>query len=343
MAAASNFTNRDSNQTSQLGKKESFEVVFGEYIAGLQGSVGESTRANYFHLVTLYCKDTIFSKSIADISHKEIHELLTKVSLAPLNLRPGTVNTLRSRLSAVFNYAVATGRCEMNPVRLVKPHKPKKAGDSQVSEPWTPSEVADAIRAFAGTELELFLDFSLFLGLRKGETLGLTWADVDFSRAIVKITKSHSQRRKLVDGFVVATETTGLAKTSSSIRTLPLPSSLKEKLQALAIVEHPSPQAPIISRNGLHWPISRLGKEFKAICKTHSLRPIRIHDLRHTSAVLGLLGNAPLEAVSQSLGHSGVEITKRFYAQQVSTFPKIFVDGVERALSEKSEQILGTR
>lgn len=43
-------------------------------------------------------------------------------------------------------------------------------------------------------------------------------------------------------------------------------------------------------------------------------RYIRIHDLRHTSAVLALQAGVPLEAVAQALGHTGVEITKAVYA-----------------------------
>lgn len=49
---------------------------------------------------------------------------------------------------------------------------------------------------------------------------------------------------------------------------------------------------------------------------------------------------APLEAVSQSLGHSGVDVTKRFYAKQVSTYPVAFLAAIEIYLDANREAVL---
>ena len=60
-----------------------------------------------------------------------------------------------------------------------------------------------------------------------------------------------------------------------------------------------------------------LDKGYKKLVAEAGLRPIRFHDLRHTSAHLGLIAGARLESVSQSLGHSRIDTTKRIYARSV--------------------------
>jgi integrase len=68
---------------------------------------------------------------------------------------------------------------------------------------------------------------------------------------------------------------------------------------------------------------SNMSYRYKQFIKRNKLRHIRIHDLRHTSAVLALTSGMPLEAVSQGLGHSRLDITKDVYAPHV---PKLNED-----------------
>ena len=311
-----------------------FEQLLLDYVSQLSGTICETSRANYYHLVSLYCRDSLFTRKVASLGIADFQRLLYGLANAPKNLRPGTINTLRSRLIALFNYGLQIGACQINPVKLVKPAKAFSQSSSTVSEPWSVSEANLARKVFEGTRLEIFLDFALYLGLRKGEILALTWADLDLEPGLVRITKSYSQRRTLLEGKIVTSESNGETKTASSIRSLPIPGPLLKKLRGKFTTERPNAVSPVVALNGRHWSISNLAKEYRRICNDGNLRLIRIHDIRHTSAVLSLLGNAPLEAVSQALGHTGVEVTKRYYAKRVSTFPQLFSSGVEKALSD---------
>jgi integrase len=64
------------------------------------------------------------------------------------------------------------------------------------------------------------------------------------------------------------------------------------------------------------------------------LRRIRIHDLRHTSAVLGLEAGVRLEAVSQALGHTRVDVTKSIYAPYVQVLADEFTTALDDSLNE---------
>jgi integrase len=340
MEAALSKESPQLNRELRQPLRPTFGSVFHEYIDSLFGSVAENTRANYFHLVTLYCEAGLFHKYIEGVTVDDIQSILHELATPERAIRIGTINTLRARLNGIFTFALKRGYVESNPVSLVRR---LSAGDlrlSQVSEPWSPAEALAALKAFESTELDTFVRLALFLGLRKGEILALTWSDLDLRKKSVWITKSLSQRRHLEAGKVRSSEIVGPTKTNSSIRVLPLPADLCNYLATQMANVNAKSDTYVVNRNGSQYPIARLGKVFKSICQQNALRQIRIHDMRHTSAVLSLLGEAPLEAVSQSLGHTGIEVTKRFYAQRVSSFPIAFVAGIEAALQrEKNLQL----
>jgi integrase len=328
-ASSHSSTNRNASQ--------SFKELIETYISDLVSKVSESTRANYLHLLLLYTPYELLIKEPSAISNKEIEVVLAE--LTGKGVRAGTVNTYRSRLSATFNFGIRNGACKGNPVASVRRARPSSNLSSAVSEPWSVSEVRQALTALVGHRLELFIHLAIFAGLRKGEILALTWRDIDFENSTLRVNKSLSQRRYL-DGTRIRTrESIGETKTSSSVRVIPLSGTTLNLLSSHRSNFDANAEHHLCSRSkGQPYPISTLGKDFKRFCFEEGIRQIRIHDLRHTSAVLSLMGNAPLEAVSEALGHSSVEVTKRFYAKRVSTFPSLFVSGVHEALKFKESK-----
>lgn len=81
----------------------------------------------------------------------------------------------------------------------------------------------------------------------------------------------------------------------------------------------------------------------------HGIRQIRVHDMRHSFGTIALEGEAPIEAVSQAMGHSDIGITKKIYAPNVQglseralkAFEGLVMPGVEVILpvSQPSEEI----
>ena len=67
----------------------------------------------------------------------------------------------------------------------ILPQKEKK----EVSIP-TDEEVKALLEYTKGTRLHLLIAFSVFLGLRRSETLAIQWKDIDFSKGTVSINKA---------------------------------------------------------------------------------------------------------------------------------------------------------
>ena len=70
-----------------------------------------------------------------------------------------------------------------------------------------------------------------------------------------------------------------------------------------------------------------VSREFDRLIARHQLRRIRLHDLRHTSASLGLESGESLVEVSRRLGHSSITVTADIYSH---VSPLVAKDSAER-------------
>ena len=57
-----------------------------------------------------------------------------------------------------------------------------------------------------------------------------------------------------------------------------------------------------------------MSRHFDRLVARHGLPRIRLHDLRHTSASIGLASGESLLEVSRRLGHSSITVTADIYS-----------------------------
>lgn len=89
-------------------------------------------------------------------------------------------------------------------------------------------------------QIQVLLELAIYTGMRKGEILALTWADIDFDQDTVSITKSASP----VKGKILIKA----PKTKSSRRVVTIPHSLTERLDQLR-----QAQAAYRAQVGEYW------------------------------------------------------------------------------------------
>lgn len=305
-----------------------------EYIHYKKARVRPNTAADYKHQLQLWVMPTLGDKLASSITAKDVIALLHK--LDDQGLSSSTVNTVRARLSTFFEYAVLMEQADANPCKKVESFRFN--GKSLIQKPWSLDETREALAKARGTELELFLNFAVFLGMRKGEILALRWGDVNFEEGWVQIDKTRSNRRVLSDlGEIEIRDITNDPKTFSGFRRLPVPPPLlvallseRERRQK---ANQSTSEADYLVRGvgGGKLSVSLLTRYWTNFCAEQGLRRIRIHDIRHTSILQALEGGARLEEASQGAGHSSVEVTKRIYARYVPGL----ANGFAMALAER--------
>ncbi len=151
---------------------------------------------------------------------------------------------------------------------------------------------------------------ALYTGIRIGELCALRWDDVDLDNGILHI--NHTLQR-LHDYSGSSTDKTRVVistpKTESSIRMIPLPSFLIERLSAFVS----SPECFIL--RGTKKPEEKRSylyfyKRQLSIC---GLPEYTFHAIRHTFATRCVEEGVDIKSLSEILGHSNVKITMNRY------------------------------
>jgi integrase len=189
---------------------------------------------------------------------------------------------------------------------------------------WSRTEVRKFLRAAEGDGLHAAWRLILY-GLRRGEVLGLRWADVDLKAKTLAVV----QARVLVD-YKVRIEP---PKSRNGKRTLPLDDELVPALTELrkrqARESEAAGTAYQAGLDDLDWyapgdervVTDELGvpvhpewysDEFGRLLKRARPRKIRLHDSRHTTLFLtSLQAGVPVHVAAARLGHADPSITLR--------------------------------
>ena len=159
-------------------------------------------------------------------------------------------------------------------------------------------------------------------GIREGELLALTPADLDFERGTVTINKSYQR----IDGRDVVTE----PKTPKSNRVIKMPDFLVEEMkeykQSLYKIGDKERLFPI-TKNYLHREMTR-GADAAGV------KRIRIHDLRHSHISLLIEMGYSAVAIADRVGHESINITYNY----AHLFPSTQTDMADKLNNFRKEQ-----
>jgi len=245
--------------------------------------------------------------------------IAAKTTGAAKPLRASTLTNILSVLRTVMSKAVEHGDLTRNPChnlgRLLGRVKRQQADEVGHVSSWTRDEVGTLLAVARAKEPIFFpvLVFLLSTGCRRGEALGLKWADVNFDERRIHI------RRALVRGRL------GTPK-SGRARFVVLSQALADVLRDLlaqrqrATLRGQWPETPdfvFCSQTGgllNERNVSRTWDRLRRKAQKAGVRPLRLHDARHTFATLALASHKSIAWVSAQLGHSSPEITLRVYA-----------------------------
>jgi integrase len=157
---------------------------------------------------------------------------------------------------------------------------------------------------------------AVYLGLRRGELLGMRWSNVDLDQEFVQVT--HTLQR--VDGELRFQP----PKTRTSRRTVPLPAPCIEALRAHKVSQDKERllagpkwcDEGMVFSTTIGTPIEpdNLSRSWYVVRKVLGEPPPRFHDMRHTCVSLLLAEGAPPHVVQQIVGHSAIDVTMTIYA-----------------------------
>jgi len=201
---------------------------------------------------------------------------------------------------------------------VVLPQKQKK----EIPIPTT-EEVQKLLEQTEGTRLHLLVLFSVYLGLRRSETIALQWKDIDRENRTVSINKA---RVKDEFGSYVVKST----KPFSGTRTLKLPKAIIE-----ALPEAGAPDSFVIDDS-----VDALDSLFKRM-KDKAGFPYNFHALRHYNASVMLQVGIPNRYARERMGHATENMLVNVYQHTFKDKHEEFDEALEaffNILHQKDEE-----
>jgi integrase len=257
-----------------------------------------STRAEYEGCIRNHLLSRFGALDLGEVTTSVVQAYVAS-ALGSSTLSPSSVRNHLTVLRTMFAVAQTWGLIEDNPVNGVVGPRATRADITFLS----PSEMRQLIEAAPG-KWRALIAAACLLGLRKGELLALRWADVDFTRATVRV--SSTVYRGLLQP----------AKTSSSVRTVPLPDYLAIQLQSLRNASQ-TEAGFVFSENGMPLDARIPNRVLARALRSSGLKPVRFHDLRHSFVAAHIAAGTPVKVIQQLVGHASVQTTMDVYGHLI--------------------------
>jgi integrase len=227
---------------------------------------------------------------VADVTYNDIDRLHQKITKAG---SPYTANRTVAILSKMFSLAVRWHMRETNPCKGVE-----RNTEHHRRRYLTGDELARLVAALANYPDRQAADavsLLLFTGARRGEVLGMRWADVDLTAGIWSKEPSSTKQ--------------------NDHHEVPL-SAPARALLARIEQEQAQPRRPlgefVFPSTGKTGHLVEIKKAWAALLKAAGIKNLRLHDLRHSYASQLASGGASLPLIGALLGHSNPATTARY-------------------------------
>lgn len=185
---------RETNIAAKIAAANSYEAIAREWLDTKAGEWMPAHSAKVRVWLEQHVFPWIGTRPIAELEAPEVLAVLQRL------VKRGTLNTagrIRETVSAIFRYAIATGRCKRNPAADLRDALPKTTAKNfaALTEPSAIAELLRAIEGYGGYPATLAaLRIAPMLFQRPGELRGMTWAELDLDAAEWRI---PAPRRKL--------------------------------------------------------------------------------------------------------------------------------------------------
>ena len=162
----------------------------------------------------------------------------------------------------------------------------------------SPAEAELLLAALANRDRALWAT-ALYAGLRRGELMGLRWCDVDLARGVLEVAQAWDPKEHRMVS----------PKSTAGTRRVPIAAALRAFLVPLSLTAAIDSQRLVFGTGDVPFSASPLYERALRAWRKVGLRPICLHDCRHTFASLMIAAGVNAKALSTFMGHATISIT----------------------------------
>jgi integrase len=260
------------------------------------------TQAEYKAMFRDWVLPELKNRKVSDVTQKDVKGLHRKITAAGKMRR---ANSIKSAISALFNYAIAEKSCQDNPAKGIKGN-PERGRRRYLED-----EEFDRLTKVLGRWREEnkhldsvdAIELAMLTGARRGEILSMKWEDLhhldDPSKAKwhkpATLTKDRRPHEVALSGAAAAV-----------LRRRRDERNADGKVVLLRADDY------VFRGGGSKTHCNTLERDWYIIRAAAGLEDVRFHDLRHSFASLLISADAGDGVIGAMLGHSKAQTTKRY-------------------------------
>ena len=168
-------------------------------------------------------------------------------------------------------------------------------------------EEVEKIRRTTRPDYRDYITVRFFTGMRSGEINGLKWKHIDFDKGLILVRETFS-----------AGQAEHNAKTSTSLRDIPMLPMVREALEHHWEERHPDSQYVFCSREGNPIDANNFANRiWYPLLRYLDLDKRRPYQTRHTTATLMLASGESPEWIARLMGHANTQMLFTVYSRYV--------------------------
>jgi len=213
--------------------------------------------------------------------------------LVAQGLAPSTVRNAVLPLRAIFRRATSRSEVGLNPT-LGLSLPAVRGSRERIARP----EEARALIAAAPESDRVIWATALYAGLRRGELQALRWEDIDLEAGVIRVERSWDAKAGPIE-----------PKSRAGRRRVPLVPALRRELVAHRLRQGGGGAGSALGQGKKRFPAAAVLRRSRGAWLAEGLRPIGLHECRHTYAAFMIAAGVNAKALSQYMGHSSITVT----------------------------------
>ncbi len=291
---------RDFLEKQSANPDMTFRNLYELYMEDMTARLKQSTIMTKKHIYETHILPFFGNKPINEIKASDVRRWQNQLMNSPKGYSKTYLKTINNQLSCMINYAKRFYDLNTNPCGQAGSIGQAKAEEMDY---WTYDEYI-AFREGIKDKPLAYICFQVlyWTGMREGELLALTAADIDLVAKQIDINKTYQR----LNGQDIITP----PKTKKSKRRVPIPDFLCQELQSYMNTRY------MLDPNERLFPATKhfLSHEMERGSKKTGVKRIRIHDIRHSHASLLINQGCDALILADRLGHEKVSTTLNTYS-----------------------------
>jgi integrase len=295
------------------------EFVETTWLPGVKVKLDDSTLSSYRRNLQLHVLPRIGHLRLAQVGPDDLNRVYSELQQTGRRdgkaggLSDRTVRYIATITGRVFEDAVRWNHVLRNPARRADPPSERGATPSR-PRPWSPSELADFLSRCGDNRYRPLYTFLALTGCRRGEALGLHWADIEDGIATIHSTITAVEHKVKVGGQTKTGKVRQIELDAPTLAALRIWRARQAQERLLFGTGYPETGLVFCHPDGRPYHPERVSREFDRMVQRLKLRRVRLHDLRHGWATMALKAGVHPKIVQERLGHSNIGVTLNIYS-----------------------------